>query len=243
MLAYDSASLRIIAARKRDVLAKLQMISDARAGQPVQAIREIPVGQRRTRTSIPGVNGGKGHADSAPPPDVDMECVGKEGPPPKTFSLYAHYLWRFEAATADVRRASQAGDEHGRIRAILRIDSLCSMALRDLLLYGSRSLPVKGGGGKMAPPRSDSDAENVKRLLAEYVGVPAHEVAVWEMTSVAWVRRSRRLAGVDPELGEERADERTTKALQMRESGASQGAIARELGVSQQRVSQILAAA
>ena len=226
---FDRDSLAIIAARKRDVLSKLQLLSDARAAQPVQAILDAPRNQRRTRTSIPGVNSAKGHADSAPPPDVDMECLDKHGPPPKTFSLYAHYRWRFDEAARMVKHAE--GDE--RQRWLMRTDALCSMAYRDLLAYT----------GKAPRPMGDTDTANVGRLLTEYRGVPAHEVAVWEMCSVAWVRKSRRLAGVDPELGEERADERTQRIVALAGEGKTQQAIAREVGISQARVSRVLAAA
>lgn len=238
MQTFDARALAIIAARKRDILAKLALLSDARSGAaPVDQASAIGHPGDGTQPhhgrQIPGVNG-HAYADSSPPPDVDMECVGKDGPPAKTFSLFAHYTWKFDRAAEDANRAKRANNRGGWNKAVLRIDGLCSQALRDLMLYT----------GEYKRPSADTDAGNVERLLSENKGVEAHEVAVWEMCSVGWVRKSRRMAGVDPDTGEERErDERTLRIVQLREAGMSQRAIAEEVGVGVATVNRALAAA
>lgn len=126
------------------------------------------------------------------------------------------------------------GDEAEWLRCVLYIDSLCTTAMRDYLLQV----------GKMRRPGSADDIGNVDRLLTEWEGVSAHEVATWEMCSVRWVRESRLRHERDPETGEPRPhDERLARILALKASGASQRAIAKEVGISQARVQQMLAAA
>jgi len=160
-----------------------------------------------------------------------MNCIGKDGPPSKHRSLYEHYAWKFDQAAQDFKRATTMEE---KVRVMVRMDSLCSMALRDYLLYT----------GEYKVPSAATDAENVARVLREYRGVPAQEVAVWEMCSVKWVRNSRLRNGLNPEDGEERQmDERTQEIVRLRESGKSLREVAQQVGLGKSRVQQILTAA
>lgn len=127
-----------------------------------------------------------------------------------------------------------ATTEQEKIRVLMRIDTLCSMAMRDHLMYI----------GAYAPPTEDTDTGNVERVLREWQGEQAWVVAVWEMCSVKWVENARRRNGLNPADGEPRkVDERTAKILEMRAAGESLRQIAEVVGSSKSTVDRILTAA
>lgn len=213
MCALDTADRKIILARRRQVLLKLQLISDARAGRPM----------RKDVTVI------KGGAGSSPPADVNLERIPDSAtPPPKERSLFAFYVWQFARLDEEVKAAQ--GADVGR--AWMRVDLMCSRAMRDYMLHR----------GDYRRPMSDTDTANAGRVLAEYPGVSAEEVAVWEMCDPKWVRKIRRDAGLD-ELGNERElSDRDERIHTLARRGLSQRAIAVQIGVNASTVNRVLAA-
>jgi hypothetical protein len=212
--AFDREDILVLAARRKRILAKLQTISDARAAALSEKL------------------GKPGAADSSPPPETDMDCIGKDGPPSKDFSLWAHYDWRFKQADRDAERARKVGDAQEFVRVLVRMSSLCEMATRDYCLHT---------GVYRRPQGDDTGLRAVERLQTEYEGCAAEYVATWEMCSVRWVRQTRLRNGMDPETGERRPpDERTARILALAERKLTQREIALEVGVSAMTVSRTL---
>lgn len=166
-------------------------------------------------------------ADSRPPQgvrqsaDIPVDDEGRaqwsEGPPPRELDLHGHYVYRFQEAKGDYWATSR----------------LCSMAERDL----DREIR-----GNRSPFNEDGPARE-RRILRDYAGLPNWEVATWEGIHPKAVAKMRREAGLDDEGMEVELDERTAKIISMKRAGASQRAIAAEIGVSQARISQVLSGA
>lgn len=214
-MTFTDRDAKIILARRREILVKLQLISDARAARAADP----------NRITLP-----KGGAGSSPPAEVNLDHVPDSAtPPPKERSLFAFYLWQFARLDREVKAAT--GDE--KMRAWFRMDLMCSRALRDWMIYH----------GKYSRPMSDTDSANAARVLSEYGGVPAEEVAVWEMCDPRWVRKVRRDVGLT-ELGEEQPlSDRDRRIVDLSKRGLSQRAIAVQVGCGVATVNRTLVAA
>lgn len=133
-----------------------------------------------------------------------------EGPPPTARSLAEHWAWRFQNAHTD----------HDLWR-------LCVIAEREYL--------TARYGGQVC----ETQEAMAERVLRDYAGIAAEEVALLENTNERWVRKLRIHSGRNPDtgiLGEDRA----TKARDMRANGASIRMIATHLGVGRTTVERIL---
>lgn len=203
---FTATDLKIMLARKRSIMLKLERLSE---GGTTSLAPKI-------------VNGNR---EAMPPGRISL----KDGPPSAHDGLLAYHQWWFARIEADIKAAR---DQPSKIRQLVRFDLQCSKALRDYWLHTAQ----------YKRPIADTDAENVARMLSEYNGVPAAEVAVWEMCSARWVRDSRRNNGVDPETGEDVIDGRKLKVREMAAAGLPQRTIAERVGVSRARVRQLLAA-
>lgn len=136
--------------------------------------------------------------------------------PDKDWSLYAHYEWRMQ-------RAKAKGD-------VALLHRLVAMATRDHEVYmGTRK------------PFYENPEAAVTELLA-YAGTPAQEVAEILDAPIGWVLEQRRRAGLDKETGEPRAiSDRDRQIIELANAGTAQIDIAKQFGISKQRVSQIIA--
>jgi hypothetical protein len=116
--------------------------------------------------------GSHGAPGSCPPPGVVLDRG--DGPVPKELSLFAHYRQRFEAASSARQQRL-----------------LCYLAERDL--DHAVCLHV--------PRAYEKPAERESRLLREYAGIDALEVAVLEDCSETYIRKLRRRNGRSPQDG------------------------------------------
>lgn len=133
-----------------------------------------------------------------------------EGPPSTHRSLAEHWQWRLRNARTD----------HDLWR-------LCVIAEREYL--------TARYGGAMA----ETQEEMCDRVLRDYEGIAAEEVALLENTNERWVRKLRVIAGRDPDAGA-LGEDRKTKARDMRANGATMRTIATCLGVSVGTVHNLL---
>ena len=187
----------------------------------LQQISDAPTGHLRTGPKPPH------YAEARIPEGVrtrqDLTTSNGNGQgghaPSKQFSLWGHYHYRME-------RAFAAQDASTLLK-------LAACATRDYELYlGKRTT------------QHASHETAVIELLRDCQGMSAIEASWWLDAPLKWVRRHRVLNGRDAEFGEPtRQDERTRKVLALAASGLKQRMIAEELGITQQRVSQILAGA
>jgi hypothetical protein len=134
--------------------------------------------------------------------------------PSKRRDLHGHYRARFRQAWGDLREMSM----------------LCAAAERDYLRHV----------GKLAKPASDPES-STHRLLTQWAGWHAAEVAVWEDCSERWIRKNRVMAGVEPDYGDEPDDDpQRSRVVELAVQGTSQRTIATLVGLSLGRVNQIL---
>jgi hypothetical protein len=124
------------------------------------------------------------HHDSKAPPGTRNNVDAMDSPPDKNFSLYAHYLWRFE---------------HAKDRRELHF--LAHLAERDW--------DDMGPDGKARHRRSGEDGgERSRRILRDFRGVDLYEAAAIERVSAEHVRKLRTSALAE-ELFGARCDPRT----------------------------------
>ena len=158
--------------------------------------------------------------------DQNAKIDGRERAPSKHLSLHAHYAWHMDRAY----RAGRVGDLY----------LLTAQATRD---FEERT----------AKHRSESferDADAARRLLERWEGYPADEAAGWmaapgqsPKSAKAWVRRTRRLHGCDPEDGtpEQLVGKRAAIVTKAKGGQLTQTQIAAELGCRQSYVLKVLA--
>lgn len=214
--------IRVALLACKSILTKLKLLSDAPTSQMradgIAAGSTGAVGLRTRNTHGMGVKGGRYTASRMPEGVEDgTGMLGNGHAPSKRLSLYAHYLWR-------MTRAQRADDA-------VQLRRLASMAERDYEEYI----------GKSHPRQHSNDEAAVTELLRDWTGWDALDAALWLHVSVRWVKRQRVLNGRDPNNGEPRDfDERTKRIIIRAQEGASQTDIAREVGISQSRISRIL---
>jgi hypothetical protein len=158
----DATDLKIIKARRNAVLRKMQMLSDAGAASLKPKM-------------------GKVASVSTPPSGVDLgELDGRTGAPPKSASLYAHYLWHFMMAQHDAERTR----------------ALCDCAEADYGEYvgGRRHQPGEGTEGRS------------KRILRDYRGWRPERAAHMEGVTPFAIRKLRSRSGYDAVTGERTHD-------------------------------------
>ena len=216
----DDIRVPLLACKR--ILTKLKLLSDAPTSQMrvdgIAAGSTGAVGLRTRDTHGMGVKGGRYTASQIPAGVEDgTGMLGNGHAPSKRLSLYAHYLWR-------MTRAQRADDAE-------QLSRLASMAQRDYDEYV----------GIRHPRQHGNDEAAVTELLRDWTGCDAVDVALWLHVSPRWVKRQRVLNGRDPNHGEPREfDERTKRIIIRAQEGATQEDIAREVGVSQSRISRIL---
>jgi hypothetical protein len=231
--------IRLLYARRKSIIAKLATVSNGTTttidGAGINASRSdagLTTAQRKSLRA--DMQSGKGRAlaassganrkpamESSLPPGTHRSAdvtVRRDGPPSLNEDPYGHFLHRFKAAKGDFwlteRLCAQA-------EAVWRRE-----------VFGNRT-----------PFNEDGPAKD-KRILSDYEGLPPHEVAYWEDCSPRHVERLRIGALLNPEDGlEAEVDERTARIVELKRSGHSQRSIASIVGLSHQRVSQVLAGA
>jgi hypothetical protein len=117
-------------------------------------------------------------AGSSPPPMARLDPTNGDRPPSRDLSLYEHYRWRFDRARGDLEK----------------IELLCLLAERD---YWETA---KSRGRSQRPAREIMEERN-RRIIADYEGIAAIEVAVFERLSRSSIRKVRKEFGRDPERG------------------------------------------
>lgn len=128
---------------------------------------------------------GGDRSHGAPPPMVDLQAnLGKPKgarPPDRDVSLHEHYKWRFQQARGDLER----------------LELVCMLAERD---YWEHARP------SARPPRPAREIreERNRRIVRDYEGIRALEVAVLERCDTMSVRRVRKEFGRDPQDGTKR---------------------------------------
>lgn len=213
----DDLTIALVACKR--ILTKLSLISDAPTGH-IRTEGRLAHGtgsdglRTRDRHGLP-VKGEKSSASRVP---EGVRLNGNlTGAPSRQFSLYGHYAYRMEQARS--RRDAST---------LLR---LAACATRDYEVYAH-----------IRPAFHPDHETAVAELLTNCRGLSAVEATWWTGAPEKWVRRQRVLAGFDAEFGDtQRKDPRLEKALALRAQGVKQAVIAEELGISQQRVSQLLA--
>lgn len=226
-------AVRVAEIACQQILAKLQVLSDQRAS----AIRTegrlehgtSTAGLRTRATQAMPVKSGR-YADSAIPDGVS-DRASSDHAPSKQLSLFYHYRWR-------MNQAQQREDAGLMLR-------LAGEATRDYEEHTGKRRPLRF----VDEIGSSAHKQAVEYLLQNFEGVPAWNVAVEMRTpdesfrnALKWVHRQRAANSRDPETGEMRmTDERTRRIFAMAEAGATQKTIAAEVGLSRQRVAQILA--
>lgn len=122
--AIDAADVRLLSARRKRILMKLAMLSEAR-------IMSYNVRPERVYVR---------DGSSAPPPDVDVHAdvtETQDGPPLKDRSLYEHYVWRFRDAKGDYWRT----------------EKLCAQAEHDYAMVARGNRTPHNEDGPMAERR------------------------------------------------------------------------------------------
>lgn len=204
MTTLDARDITIIRARRAQILLKLQLLSDAPSGR---GMVEPPTlkRQKRTQKQIPAVNGKPG-AQSAPPPGVNLgELDRRQGPPPKTASLWAHYMWHFTQAKGDPTRTRSLCD--------------CAEADYEEAMGGGRrhQAPVYGPDpktGKVVLVAGETTEMRSKRILRDYVGWSPGRASHMEGVGAEAIKKLRRVHGYDAATGE-RAEEVTTSVAEL----------------------------
>lgn len=213
------------------ILARLQLLPEGPAATirtDGQAVHASGSGRLRTRPG-PWQNehvGGRG--DPAAPksarfttstiPEGVRVDGGHEGAPSKLFSLWAHYSYRID-------QARQRGDAFALLR-------LAACATRDYEI-----------ATRQRPAYHENHEAAVTELLRDCAGVSAIEAAWYLGAPMAWVKQQRVRHRRDPETGEPIAgrDTRIERIFALRAEGMKQAEIAEAVGLTQPRVSEILA--
>jgi hypothetical protein len=226
--------IRLLHARRQRILARLASLSNGTttaapdgSGITVRPRADMSTGKGRALATSPGASPKHGGESRLPPGthgNADMDGPHIDRPPSRNDDLHGHYLWRFKAAAAK--------DSRSAIERHLATEKICAQAEADYWreVRGPRNVNESG-------PFKD------RRILEEYAGLPNWEVATWEGIHPRAVAKLRRENGYDDEGLEVELDERTRRILALKMGGASQRTIAAEVGISQQRVCQVLAGA
>lgn len=218
--------VKFLRARRQYILNRLATVSNGTttqapdgSGLTIKSRADMSTAMGRALAASPGASG-KPTGESALPPGThgkqDM-TVREDKPPHRDEDLYGHYLYRFTASRNDYWQTER----------------LCSMAERDYYreIHGNRS-----------PWNEDGPARD-RRILADYEGWLARDVAYHEDCGEESVRRLRRSALLDPETGQEmELDRRTERIVKLSRDGMSQTNIAQTVGVNQSTVSRVLGA-
>lgn len=146
------------------------------------------------------------------------EDGGHNNAPDPTFSLWGYYSYHIERARAQ--------------KDIPRLLQLAFCATRD---YQFET--------RQRPHYHENPEAAATELLRDCEGMGAVEAAQWLRAPVKWVQQQRRLNGRDPDTGLARRarNERERQTLALREEGLTPQQIADRLGVTRQRIQQILA--
>lgn len=221
-MAVDDVDLATVACNR--ILGKLAILSEVSAVAvhiPRYTRKAEPRLSRNTTVHMPPASESR-PGESQVPTGVDMNRTVRkteDRAPSKRQSLYYHYRWRME-------RAAQARDAHALL-------TLAAMAQRDYL----------GHMGAWRREGYEYHKDAVKALLADWVGCPSAEVAIWLAVPEKWVRKERLINGRDPQTGEDRIpDERTDKIVAMMKEGLTQQGIADRLRLHKTTVHRILTA-
>lgn len=152
---------------------------------------------------------------------------GHEAVPSKQFSLWAHYSYRIDRARAQV----DPSDPESTSRAASTLLRLAACATRDYEVYIGRR-----------PAYHENHEAAVTELLRDCVGVPAVEASWYLGAPLKWIKQQRVLHRRDPETGDVlfRRDDRTQRIFALNEEGMKHGEIAEAVGLTRQRVQQIL---
>jgi DNA-binding CsgD family transcriptional regulator len=214
--------MKLAALACKHILLKLQLLSEQSA-TPMRTEGQLVYGSGTTGLRTREKQG-KG--------TVSTRVAGTQSPgtvaassDAASYSLYAHYL--------PLMRQAIASED------LERTELLHRQAWEDYLAH-------KGN----AVQRFDTEESAVKYLLGELVGVDADRAAIRMKASEQtlsgakkWVREQRRRNQRDPETGRQKAARtvQERRVYELRDSGKTQCEIAEILGISQPRVSKVLA--
>jgi hypothetical protein len=181
--------------RIRDILARLSVLTEAPSAGTLAAVAppaSLPKEQRvesDRKAKTP-----KRHHESAIPAGVDLHDRDPDRAPPKDRSLFDHYAWHFARIDADAEP----------IRATMTL----LLAERDYtaVVFPDHHREALRSGALLGDNAEGKVAEEVavRRIVEEYKGVPALEVAIFEYTTEEWVRKARKLMGCEPDNGHPR---------------------------------------
>lgn len=220
--------------RIRDVLARLSVLTDAPAAGTLAAVAppaSLPKEQRAEsdrKAKTP-----KRHHESAIPAGASLHERDPDHAPPKERSLFDHYAWHFARIDLD--------------REPLKAHRLVLLAERDwaAVVYPDHHREALRSGALLDDNAEGKIAEQVavRRIVEEYRGVPALEVAVMEYTTESWVIKARKLMGCEPDNGHPRPpfldwDERTRtrEVRKLYNRGLGQKKAAARLGVAKSTI-------
>lgn len=218
----------------RDILARLSVLTEAPSAGTLAAVAppaSLPKEQRvesDRKAKTP-----KRYHESAIPAGVNLRERDPDRAPPKDRSLFDHYAWHF----ARVDPATEPFQAH---RLVL-------LAERDWMaaVYPDHHRQALRSGALLDANAEGNVAEEVavRRIVEEYKGVSALEVAIFEYTTEEWVRKARKLMGCEPDNGHPRPpfldwndDDRQREVRKLYNRGLGQKKAADRLGVAKSTI-------
>lgn len=162
---FTEADALLLTQRILRIMARLRLLSEAPGGRALDP--DVPQQKQQ-----------RGHGVSKPPPmaSLDDPVDTRHRPPPRERSLFDHYQWRFDRAK---ELPAHRRTEH--------LEKLCMLAERDYWEHARR--------GRKSRPSQEIKEERNRRIVREYEGIPALEVAVFERIDTMSVRKVRKEFG------------------------------------------------
>lgn len=213
----------------RDVLARLSTLTEApAAGTLVSTAPPATLPKEQRRESDCKAKAPKRHHESGIPVGVSLVDRDPDRPPSKDRSLFDYYAWQFARLDLETQP--------------LRAHLMILLANRDYTarLYPDSHREALRSGALLGDNAEGDIAEEaaIRRVVAEYLGFSALEVAVLEYTTEEWVKKARRILKCDVDTGRPRPafldwseEDRCKEVAKLYRRGLGQKKVADRLGV------------